>query len=1273
MMLRTVGTTVCAFTLATTLTPDASGQTTPCNIPGSGADVIVGSLPDVQNYSSNGGIEAFAVGTTSCNVGDAPLLWIANNNQHPVIAQNFFKIDPDAGTFEHLGQSWLKHGFFALQQNLCCSCSPTASDRLGVGCSDPYGAGLNGDAPDLGPKSEVNAHTGFFTYPPSDPLPITPNVGRRLQVPTADLVASSGSNVRYFVEGHYVAPDDAAAGNGNNNASYREMTVSGSGSSWNFSLIGSTVREQPGIRAWKTVSPNVLETDVQIPNEGLLIVASLATDNGNGTWHYEYVVHNLNSDRSVNSFEVPVGNGVNVTNIGFHDVNYHSGESYADTDWVGVRTASTVIWSTDDFGTDSDANAIRWGTSYTFRFDANFGPEDNNATLGIFKPGTPTTVNGLVRTPPLAVGPQDCNNNGVEDSIDIANGDALDCNGNFIPDDCETFAECDLELELIASGLNNPVGVYAASGDFDRLFVVQQGGRIRIVDLNTKLVNATDFLNINGQITSGGERGLLSMAFDPAYDSNGFFYLNYTNVAGDTVISRWSVSGDPDVANPGSEVILKTITQDFANHNGGQLQFGPDGYLYCGMGDGGSANDPFNRSQDPGSLLGKMLRLDTTNAPTYDAPGNVSGPIWADGLRNPWRFAFDRVTDDLWIADVGQDAREEINFVAAGAAPGLDFGWRCMEGTLCTGLSGCTCNSGILLPIKEEFHTDNITCSITGGYVYRGCDIPWMHGRYFYSDLCGNYIRSFKYDADSGSVFDERDHTSDIPGLSSIVSFGEDAAGEMYIVSGGSQIHRIICEQIVVEECGNGTIETGEECDPPNGVNCDCNCQLIDGTALFVDDFNTDQGWTATNNGASSGDWQRGVPVNDNAWAYDPIADGDGSGAAYLTQNQNGNTDVDGGSVTLTSPMIDMSAGSIVVEYDYYLNLTDSGNTDSLLVEVNDNNGVGAWATIANHNSSGGLDWRHHTVTQTDIENAGVSLTSSMRVRFTASDNDPQSINEAGVDGFVVTTTSSYSDCNNNCIEDAIDIANGTSFDCNENGTPDECEGGGDKVYPVAISPPLSIPDGAATFVSDVFTVPDSGTITDLDVALNITHTWNGDVTVRLTHNGVTVVLVDRPGFPAADPDFGFDNDGFDIVLDDEGTGGAIEDLNSGGGIVSSPPSYTPANPLSIFDGMEKQGDWIIEVSDAVGQDSGTLDFWELRIANTGSAVSPCDCNNNGIEDSLDIASQFSADCNNNGEPDECEIAANPMLDCDGGPTGAPSGGNLIINTFCFGCHNTDG
>ncbi|MHC5112834.1 MAG: hypothetical protein ACYTGP_00225 [Planctomycetota bacterium] len=391
-----------------------------------GPDVIVGAITDlVANYQSEGGIEAYAIPTTSCNIGDAELLWIASTNQHPVIAQNMFRLKDDR--FEQVGQSWLKHAFYALQQSLCCpGCFNSGTGlRLGVGCSDPYTASRNGTQNGAGPKYEVHAHTGVFPYPPASP-PYSGNVARRLQVAIADLDPAQAGGGQYFVEAQYVTADDAAAGNQNNNASFRAATITGGGATWTLGLTGPTHRERPAIRAWRDANPAVVETDVQIPGEGLIIIAALATDLGDGTWQYEYAVHNLNSDRAVGSFTVPARGAI--TDIGFHDVAYHSGEPQDGADWDVATAGGVVAWSTVDFATNAHANALRWGTLYNFRFRGPGPPVTTTATLGLFKPGTPESVTASTVGPPAepAACPADLDGSG-----DVGFGDILAIIGSW--------------------------------------------------------------------------------------------------------------------------------------------------------------------------------------------------------------------------------------------------------------------------------------------------------------------------------------------------------------------------------------------------------------------------------------------------------------------------------------------------------------------------------------------------------------------------------------------------------------------------------------------------------------------------------------------------------------------------------------------------------------------------------------------------------------------------------------------------------------------------
>ncbi|GAB3714027.1 PQQ-dependent sugar dehydrogenase [Flavobacterium koreense] len=357
-----------------------------------------------------------------------------------------------------------------------------------------------------------------------------------------------------------------------------------------------------------------------------------------------------------------------------------------------------------------------------------------------------------------------------------------------------------IALQSFATGFNSPVEI-ANAGD-SRLFVVQQGGLIRILNSNGT-VNATPFLNLSTIISSGGERGLLGLAFHPNYTTNGFFFVNYTNTSGNTVIARYSVnSGNPNIANT-TGTILMTIAQPFTNHNGGSIKFGPDGYLYIGMGDGGSGGDPGNRAQNINENLGKMLRIDvnSTVAPFYTSPSTnpyvgVAGndEIWARGLRNPWKFSFNRLNGDLWIADVGQNAFEELNRIQSPLPnTGLNFGWKCYEGNAIYNTTGCNPANTMTFPFYQYPLYSNGTCSITGGYVYTGSTYPNLQNKYVFSDYCDNKIRTI----DNNGIVS----TSVVFPNNDFVTFGEDYLGELYIagISSGT-IFRIIDTSLSTSE-----------------------------------------------------------------------------------------------------------------------------------------------------------------------------------------------------------------------------------------------------------------------------------------------------------------------------------------------------------------------------------------------------------------------------------------------------------------------------------------
>ncbi len=361
----------------------------------SGPDVTVIYLTSVNHYGDVAGLHSYSVGTTSCNVGDEPLWWCDNDRsycddeQHPVIAQNLYRLKE--GRFEQLGMSWLKHGFLSTNSSdsSCGSCAgaPHGGDQLGVGCTDTYGAGLNGTRP-LGLRSEVNASKGTFPFPYTE-IPYSGVADQRIQVEEAELDPTLNPEARYWVEGHYIAADDATFGNANNNASYREVTVSAG--SFSLNVTGGTVREKPAIFAWSALDPEVELLEVDTP-DGERFHAGRRITIMPGTAHYEYAIHNLSSDRSAGRFTVVLPASTTITGVGFRDVDHHSGEPYATTDWTIEVDGGTVSWFSDDFDTDPDANALRWGTMFSFWFDADIVADTAVHTLGLFKPGIPEEV-----------------------------------------------------------------------------------------------------------------------------------------------------------------------------------------------------------------------------------------------------------------------------------------------------------------------------------------------------------------------------------------------------------------------------------------------------------------------------------------------------------------------------------------------------------------------------------------------------------------------------------------------------------------------------------------------------------------------------------------------------------------------------------------------------------------------------------------------------------------------------------------------------------------
>ena len=354
-----------------------------------------------------------------------------------------------------------------------------------------------------------------------------------------------------------------------------------------------------------------------------------------------------------------------------------------------------------------------------------------------------------------------------------------------------------LAARQVATGLDSPVFLTAPTGD-PRQFIVERAGRIRILQNGALL--AIPFLDVSARVSAAGEGGLLSMAFHPQFATNGQFFIYYTDRAGDIVVERRRVSPNPGLADPTAVLeIIRIAHPGFTNHYGGLVAFGPDGFLYLGTGDGGGAGDPAGNAQNPASLLGKLLRLDvgaaTAGAPYTIPPGNPfvgqagrRAEIWASGLRNPWRFAFDG--GNLTIADVGQGSREEVN-ISQVAQGGLNYGWNIREGTLCFNAASCPgADAGLAAPAFEYDHATG--CSITGGYVYRGRAIPELAGQYFYSDYCAGFLKSVVATGTAASAGVRAQTDWDVGKLGAIVSFGRDADGELYIINAAGIVYKLV-------------------------------------------------------------------------------------------------------------------------------------------------------------------------------------------------------------------------------------------------------------------------------------------------------------------------------------------------------------------------------------------------------------------------------------------------------------------------------------------------
>lgn len=453
-----------------------------CANPTTGPDVIVGGLEAsgsaVSNYTAVGTTDAISIATSSCNIGNVNVQWVASNNNHPVIGGSLYRYNVvnGSGRFEQIGLGWLKHGFTALTQNLCCACNGQGGSVLGQGCSDPYTASRNGQqlttSGGLGPRFQVNAHTGVFTFPYLFRNLAIPggetSISRRVQIKLTDLNPAVNAGAIYTIEGQYVTKDDATAGNQNNNASYAPATVTGNATDCSVSASnGTTVRQKSAVQRWKALDASVTESLIDVPEDALpatgrLILMAKATSLGGGIYHYEYALNNMNSERAVQSFSVPISPYANVTNIGFHDVFYHDPDgcgsttsvpiTFDGTDWPGVVSGGNVHWNMVALsGTGANApcnsNAIRWGSTFNFRFDSDLPPNSGKAAIGQWTVVNSVDANTVIPDNNVTCLRGDMNNDGLIDAADISRFSAIIVNGNSSATPRE---KCAGDLEALA-------------------------------------------------------------------------------------------------------------------------------------------------------------------------------------------------------------------------------------------------------------------------------------------------------------------------------------------------------------------------------------------------------------------------------------------------------------------------------------------------------------------------------------------------------------------------------------------------------------------------------------------------------------------------------------------------------------------------------------------------------------------------------------------------------------------------------------------------------
>ena len=406
-----------------------------------GPDVITSELgPGIIKHGNVGTTAAYSMATVSCNLGDANAIWITDGpepNQHPLIGQNMYRLKSVNGAtrFEQIGMSWLKHAFCAADSTfpVCSACVPDEDcNWLTPGCSDTYDASTNGIQFVLGPRSDVNAATGDYPYPFTSPS-IDPIIGRRLQIENDDLAPASNPGALYIAEVNYLTTDEQSWNTQYNNTSWRQVVVTTfTSGGWNLSFTGATHQQESAIHAWQQLDPGVSVVDIYL--DGRMTLGYKVTPIAGGKWHYEYALYNMNSDLSVQKVTVPFQSGTTIENEGFKDVNYHSNEIYSTTDWAIDTDASNIFWYTDTYAVNVNANALRWTTTYTFRFDANRPPEPGMITLDLFKPGSPASIQVAAAVPSVpCTCPGDLNASGTINGDDVQSFVATYLGGPFTP------------------------------------------------------------------------------------------------------------------------------------------------------------------------------------------------------------------------------------------------------------------------------------------------------------------------------------------------------------------------------------------------------------------------------------------------------------------------------------------------------------------------------------------------------------------------------------------------------------------------------------------------------------------------------------------------------------------------------------------------------------------------------------------------------------------------------------------------------------------------